>query len=492
MANKFAIAGKELIKGNFGNAVTALTLKTGGSELIQPARYRNGNFFFGVNGADKAFIWGNYNSSLKAYQQCPVVSSIINRQAQCVVNGRQYVMDSKGKESQVVPAKQLRSLLLKPNPYQSGREFKAQGQVYKRIYGYCPVLVIKPVGFEADYSKWKLWNLPPWMIQVSDSQNLFYESNAIKFTSIWLTYMGHSVRLNPDNIFFLKENQISTGTFMSNSNAENVSMFLPDSKLIPVEYNIDNLVASLNSRGSLTRNRGPQWILTNDATDTGDAGLFPIDPQAKKDLQDDWLQYGIMDGQRKAIITDAKLKLQTVGFDVAQLKLLEGEIQDAKFISDQLNFPPYLLGLVDAKFDNQQIAERNLYTNSIIPDTQSDDEQWSELFNLAELGLKLETDFSHLPALQENIAEQGRGRMYMNQGILIEWLQDGITWNRWRELLGEDTVTGMDKYYSELVKEGRILPAATAQSISTSANNALMLTTTENTNNQNNDNGQSN
>ena len=146
--NKIQLAGKELIKGNFGNAVTALTLKTAETALIQPSRYRNGNFFFGVNGADKAFIWGNYNSALRAYQLCPVVSSIINRQAQCVINGQVWVSDENGEESKTPAGLSLMRLLNKPNPIQCGREFRAQNNVYKRIYGYCPVLVIKKVGFE--------------------------------------------------------------------------------------------------------------------------------------------------------------------------------------------------------------------------------------------------------------------------------------------------------------------------------------------------------
>lgn len=486
MESKLAIAGRQLAKGNFGNAITALTTKSYGSALIQPSRYRNGSFFFGVNGADKAFIWGNYNSSLRAYQTCPVVSSIINRQAQCTVNGKQYVMAASGKESKTPQAQALKKLLLKPNYYQSGREFKAQGQVYKRIYGYCPVLIIKPVGFDQDYSKWKMWNIPPWMLQVRDSMKLFYEQDAVKFQDIWLTYMGHSVRLDPNSIFFLKENQISTGTFMNNSQSENVSIFLPDSKLMPLENNISNVVTSLDSRGALTRERGPMWLLTNDSTDTGDAGLFPIPEDAKKTLDDDFkMQYGITSGQRRAIITDAKLKLQTVGFDVEQLKLLESEIQDAKFISDGLNFPPYLLGLVDAKFDNQQIAERNLYTNSIIPDCISDDEQWSELFKLDDLGLYLTTDFSHLPALQENIAEQGRGRYYMDTALLSEFMNNLITLDRWRELLGEDTVQGDlgGLYYYECIAKGIVFGVVPKSPIAIEGTNTA---------NQNNNNGQQN
>lgn len=490
MDRRLAIAGRELLKGSFGNAI-ALATKSSHSELIQASRYRGGNFFFGVNGADTAFIWGNFNSSLIAYQRCPVVSAVVNRKAQCLVNGVRYIMDKDGAEATSPEAIAIRNKLNKPNPLQNGKQFRAQSRVYMGIYGYCPVLVMKPAGFENDISKWTLWNIPPWMLQIMDSPELFFLSTAKPFQSIWLTYLGHSVNVT-DKIFFLKENQISTTTYNSAGTTENVSLFLPDSRLMALEENISNLIGSLKGRGSLIRKRGPQWILSNDSNDTGESGLFPVDPKVKDKLQADWLEHGIQSDQKKAIITDAKLKLQTVGFDVQQLKLLEGEVQDSKFICDGLDFPPYLLGLVDSKFDNQQIAERNLYTNATIPDADSEDEQWMELFNTEALGLDIITDYSHLPALQENVAEQGKGRWYMNQGILLEWLQDGITWNRWRELLGEDTVDGMDIYYSEMVKSGRILPQATAQAVSSAANNIVAQTNTDNTGNNNSSNNNNN
>lgn len=478
------------MKGNIGNAVMAIATKSVTSELIQPSRWRNGNFFFGVNGADKAFIWGNFNSSLIAYQQCPIVSAVINKMAQALVNGQTVIKTADGKKEANTPyAKGLLKLMKRPNALQTGKEFKAQGNIYKRIYGYCPVLIIKPVGFEDDPSVWKLWNVPPWMLQIRDSQELFFTTGTRPFQSIWLTYMGHSTPLDPDSVFFLKENQISTGTYMMNStNPDNVSLFLPDSKLFPLEKPIDNFIASLNSRGSLIRHRGPQWLLTNDSNDSSEGGMFPNDPAVVDALHKDFLQYGIMHGQRKAIITDAKLKLQTVGFDVAQLKLLEGELQDAKQICDGLNYPPYLLGLVDAKFDNQDIAERALYVNSIIPDSDSDDEQWSYRLGADAQGLKIVTDFSHLPALQENITEQGRGRWYMDQALLIEWQNDMLTWNEWREQLGSDTVQGRDLYYSQMVAAGLITPPPQTAS----AANVSSDTGAANSNNQNSNNGNGN
>ena len=470
--NKFAAAGKELMKGNIGNAIkiAAINTKSVESELIQPSRYRNGSFFFGVNGADKAFIWGNFNSSLVAYQQCPVVSSIINKKASCIINGVTKVVDAENKEVTTAQAIALRKLLKKPNTIQSGKQFKAQQSVYKQIYGYCPVLVIKPVGFEADYSKWKLWNLPPWMILAQTNTNLFYESDAKPFTSILLTYMGHSVYLNTDSVFFIKENQISTGTYMYNGNTNNVSLHLPDSRLFAIEKPINNIISSLNSRGSLTQERGPQWLLTNDSADNPEQGLFPIDSDAKEELHKDFLQYGIMSGQRKAIITDAKLKLQTVGFNVQELQLLEGELQDAKIICDQLNYPPYLMGLVDAKFDNQDIAERNLYTNAIIPDCDSDDEQLASLLGLEALGLKIVTDFTHLPALQENEEKKGRGRLLMNQALVIEFYNNISTLNEWRLAIGLAAIPGMDKYYKDLLTEGYVFGAIPNSPITINSN----------------------
>lgn len=447
-----------MLKGNFGNALAALTTKSVDSMLVQPARYRNGNFFFGVNGADKAFVWGGLNSSLLAYRRCPVVASVIHRLAQCTVNGRTKVMDLKGKEATSKQADALRKLLARPNPMQTQKEFRAQGDVYKRIYGYKPVLVVKPVGFEDDYSAWQFWNLPPWMLRIQDKSELFFLQKDSAFASIWLSYLGNNVPLDPRKVFFIKENQISTGVYQATSTMENVSLFLPDSRLISVAENISTLIASLEGRGQLNQDRGPLWVLTNDSGDAGE-GTFPIDPEERDRMQEDFRQYGIGRAQRRAIITDAKLKLQEVGFDVKQLQLLEGEVQDAKMICDALHYPPYLMGLVDSKFDNQAIAERTLYVNSVIPDAESEDEQWVALLGCDRFGLTIKTDYSHLAALQENITEQGRGRYYMNQALLIEWFQNGITWNRWRELLGEDTVDGMDKYYYELVAEGKVFGA---------------------------------
>ena len=466
--NKYQLAANQLLKGNIGNAITAMSLKSNTSELIQPSVFRNGNFFFGVNGADKAFIWGNFNSSLTAYQKCPVVSSIINKKAKCIVNAKRLVIDAEGKEVDTKEAKAIRQLLNKPNPIQSGMAFRAQGSVYRQIYGYCPILVIKPVGFENDISRWRLFNLPPWMLQLNNSNQLFYESDSKPFDSIRLSYMGKTTAIDTNAVFFVRENQISTDS--------NTSLFLPDSRLQPLEQPISNLIASLSSRGTLITERGPLFILSNGVKDTDGVG-FPLKPGDIEKLETDFkARYGINRGQSKAIITDANVNLQTVGFDVAQLKLLEGEIQDAKHIADALDFPPYLMGLVDAKYDNQDIAERSLYTNSIIPDAQSEDEQLMSLLGLEKLGLRIVSDYSHLPAMQENEESRGRGALMTNQAALVAFINNIITWNEWRQMLSLSTLANMDKYYYQLIADGYVFGQVPNMSVPVDAGSRNQLT----------------
>jgi hypothetical protein len=110
------------------------------------------------------------------------------------------------------------------------------------------------------------------------------------------------------------------------------------------------------------------------------------------------------------------------------------------------------LGLIDPSFNNQNTAEKSLYQNSIIPDAENINEYWNRFFKTEELGLRIDKDFSHITVLQEDKEEAARARYIRNQALLIEYQNNLITANRWRELNGEDTVPGDDKYMSDRTK----------------------------------------
>ena len=71
----------------------------------------------------------------------------------------------------------------------------------------------------------------------------------------------------------------------------------------------------------------------------------------------------------------------------------------------------------------------------------------------------------------------------MNDALLIEYLNNLITGNRWRELLGEDTVAGGngDKYYYELVQQG--IPFGVVPNVPVANDGGAQTNNNQNTNN---------
>ena len=302
-----------------------------------------------------------------------------------------------------------------------------------------------------------MYVLYPWTLTIRDLMGMPYKSNAKKFESITLTINGTSTPLPIEDVFFIKESQFSTASYLSSNSSTNNSIHLPDSKLKNLTYPIANIIDGYNSRNSVIVDRGPMWIMTNDQNDSGDSGLLPVDPEVKQDLKNDLSRYGSMNGQMRGIVTDAKYKLQTVGFDMAQMKLHEEELQSAKAIADGLNYPVQLLGLLDAKYDNMQTAERGLFQNAIIPDAISECEQWAYFLGLEANGERIEIDFSHLAVFAADKLQDAKSRLELNKALQIEWENELLTWNEWQVKLGNEPKTGMDIYRSELVKQGKII-----------------------------------
>jgi hypothetical protein len=76
--------------------------------------------------------------------------------------------------------------------------------------------------------------------------------------------------------------------------------------------------------------------------------------------------------------------------------------------------------------------------------------------------LSIKIDYSHLQVFQANKVEEGKAMQLINSACLIAWQSDLITWNEWRVKLSMNPVLDMDKYRSELIKEGRITDTTTA------------------------------
>lgn len=456
--SRLKTAGKELLKGNFGNAIGALRLKGLGTdpqsvmaESFDPATYANEDtryFWENAFSNEHMFSYTGHGSSLKAYLKCPPLASVINKRASAYINGKTWVMNTRGKEATSREADKIKKLMNRPNPLQSWKQFEAQQRIYMDVFGWCAVLPIIPAGFEqyGPIEATSMWNIPPFMLEIKESGKLFYQLSQTQiFASITLKYKDTKTPIDASKIYFFKD-------FVPSM----TSLVLPGTRIQSLQMPINNIMGSLESRNVLINYRGALGIFSNDPG-SGQYGGMPLQPDDKKELQNDFLRYGIKNKQWKFIITQASLKWQQVGIPTKDLMLFEEIEDDYKMICEQYVYPWRLtsygggnsLGGTDAA-----IFERQLYQNAIIPDAESTYDQWNNFFQTEKLNIRIDKDYSHLPVLQKDQKAEAEKRKVLGEALLKEFFANLITYNRVLELLGEDTVSGMDKYYYQLKAEG--------------------------------------
>lgn len=411
---------------------------------IDPMRYTTPDgedgwtFQTAGNGEFRYFKYSNYKSAVKAYDICPPVSAIINRKAQAFINGKTWVLNSKGKEAEGVQANKLRKLINNPNPLQSRRQFEAQGYIFQQIFGFNIILPIKPVGFTDPLDTAHMWNIPASWIDIEYTQEQFTKLGGVGLTEIYLNFgtRGTRIPFKVKDLIIVKDITPSFAT-----------LTFPGSKLMAQSMPINNIIGAYESRNVLINYRGALGILSQDP---GKGQYIPtaMNPDEKLDLQKDFRRYGLRAKQFQVIMTTASLKWQSMGYPTKDLMLMEEVEESTVAVCAGLNFPPFILGLRDTTFNNMEQAEKSLYTNAIIPDAESYYEQLTAYFNLIEYNLRFDKDFSHIPALQPDRKTLADARKAMNEALEIEWRNGMITLDEWRKKNDEDPIPdGRGKLY---------------------------------------------
>lgn len=421
-----------------------------GTQTLNSSNYRGtplgkNGWLFSNDGCDHYFDFTGAGSSLKAYNDCPPVAAIINRKALSYINGKTWILNTSGKakekESTNEQATKIRKLFAKPNVMQIGKHFDAQRYMYQQLYGYAIVLMVKTTGFP-NYDAESMWLIPNWMVEIEENDNKnFYEKDAPVIKKVIMKYKNLRGELPLDKIFFLKDFRPSFS-----------SIYLPESRIKPLAMPINNIIGAYESSNVLINRRGPNYMVSNGASDT--ISTIPMTPAEKKEVEDAFKGLGMQRWQSQAIITSANVNVTPVGFDAEKLRLHEEITESSKAICDGFGFPPHLLGLLDPTFNNQNAAEKGLYQNTIIPESESDCDQWNEIFNTSEYGIKITRDFSHITVLQQDKKEFAGARKTLSESLEKEFKNNWITYNRVLELLDEDTVEWGNIYYQQMVAAG--------------------------------------
>lgn len=420
-----------------GNLVSKTQTFNGGQANViwQPDSWQTSIDYAGFN-----TVWGNIDKDSTPYylKACPTLTTIIGRKAQAFVNGRAEVLNFNTDNYVRGRHKDWEKVLRKPNPIQTDRVFRTQIYSYLQAYNFCPVLVVKPTGFN-DIIGTQLWVLPPQFLKITTNNKYLFTNNIMdSIDKIEFIYDKKTTILDKSSIYMF--------TAMG-MNLDNLTF--PDSKLLPLKYPINNLIKNYEARGTIAEKKGAIGILSNDTKDS--ISTLPLSPADKKQLQEDYSKYGMNKDQWQLIITNASLKYQSMTMPIRDMMLLEMEKADIMAIADAFNYPSVLLASEKGTtYSNQEGAKRDFYQDTIVPESMHYEEQLNECLNCEANGVKICYDFEYLPILQADARLKAQVRRENGLAVIYEFVNNVITWNEMKIAMGQDTVQGMDLYCYQL------------------------------------------
>ena len=351
--------------------------------------------------------------ALRAYMKVPEVSSIINRDAAMFSNMRIIAVNKDGKE---VEDKYITDLFSKPNWFQGGKEFIRQSRILRNIYGNEFIYFLRPVGIGKTKS---MFTIPSSKIKIEYKGGAYFDYDDVPEQ---LTYSveidGKYYPIDKKDLLHINDNTVSI------DKVNDPSFLKGGSKLRANAAPINNIMDAYESRGIIIRKRGALGILSNNSKD-GIGSTMPIDDSEKKQVQDDYKNYGTLAGQNQLIITNASLTWQQMAQnEPKKLGLFDEVREDFMKLLDAFGHPLELYASQNgATFENQEQAIKNVYVNTIIPAANEWLQPINEMLTNGK-GYNLVASYSHLPIFQEDLNEKGQQlKNYVN--ALSTALADG-------------------------------------------------------------------
>lgn len=373
-----------------------------------------------------------------AYCFCSPLAAVIDRLADADLNGFLEVIKTDGSEdnSKNESSKHAFSLLRKPNPMQTWEEFRGEQVILKKIFGYCPVFRV--VVF--DKVKY-LFNLNPFYCEPERNSNfsIFTDARPISYWNF--NICGKQYRVDSEDILVLKDGYLG----------KTDETGLPLSKVAGLDFSISNICAAMEADNVLLKKKGPLGFISHEPKPDNVVGYVGMTEDEKTEVQAALSKYGLSWQQFQFAISRVPIRWNPMSFNVRDLDT-KGTIKTAiDMVCDRFSYPAELMSGKNATYENRSSSEKYLYQNVVIPYNNRDLNQYAPFLFVE--NAKIRSDFSDVPVLQESKVKAGESIRAQTEAYLIQFQNSLITLNRYRTLVGEDTVAGDDIYYSEYLKK---------------------------------------
>jgi hypothetical protein len=365
----------------------------------------------------------------KAYNDCPPLQAVIAKKASSLIRGN--IIPVNYKDNKVIASAAFdkdMKLLSRPNQFQSGNDFVQMMDTFLNVYGVCYVYKLIPVAFKEPSA---FIIIPNQFITVQyrsnvnilDNQSGIVESYTITIYGVSVTLRGEDVRLIQE----VRDTTINTAF-----------AFQPKSRIDALVYPINNIMSSLESRHTIITKRGAEVIISPRNGDTA-AIMSVMTPTEKQALQDEYARYGTLSDQWHAFIASIPMDATNISRSVQQLGLFDGENADHRTIAAAYGVPVPLLGMPDTtKFSTYSEAKKELYDDTIIPESQVICDALNLMFGSVAKGYSFFFDYSGLECMQRSEKDKADAL-----GAMVKALSEAVT----SGLISTDQATEQIKDY---------------------------------------------
>jgi len=311
-------------------------------------------------------------------------------------------------------------LLMNPNPLQSQEEFLNQVKLYESIYGNNFIYQNKPL--QTSELPRTLMNLIPDDVKINTTGKLYDQTEKEGIISSYELNSGSVTRkFQPSEIFQTKINSSD-------------NMVLAVSPFETLVKPISNIQLALQTRNAILNDRGAMGILSSQAS--GEIGL-PMKQSEKEQIEKAYSnQYGVGENQRKVLVTQSNVNWTPMSYPTKDLMLFEETEDDLQQIIDIYGMSRDIFSSTKgATFENQEMAIRGTYENTIIPEAKSFLRGLSQFLGLLDRGKVFIPSYEHLDIFEKETEEDkikdaqigliSSGAVHIN--ALNKSVYDGIT-----------------------------------------------------------------
>lgn len=218
------------------------------------------------------------------------------------------------------------------------------------------------------------------------------------------------------------------------------------SPLASCEYPMSNIMAVYEARNVIYVKRGALGFLVSKVSDG--SGLVALTPAEKKEALEDYAStYGISRGKSPVGISRIPMEFIKTAMSISELEPFKETDASSDALYAALRVPRELKPRPEgATYENQQKAERRLYTHVAIPEANQLASLIGRACKLKDLGLYLYPSFEHIEALQDDKKLESEVGWKNNETLRVRFLNGVITLNMWIVEAGYEAVTGVPLY----------------------------------------------